>query len=132
MSSDQAKQGLDLNTFSVLRVAKGVISSMVQHKQGLIINIGSIAGNIRSAWSGLYCASRAAVHALSDVWPWNTSLWMYEMMHMSQEKGSMPADEFARRVVAKALSPNPPCYMSLWGKSRLAAFLQWLPRQLLI
>jgi short-subunit dehydrogenase len=46
MSSDQAKQGFDLNTFSILRVAKGVISSMVQRKQGLIINIGSIAGNM--------------------------------------------------------------------------------------
>jgi hypothetical protein len=54
------------------------------------------------------------------------------MMHVSQGKGRMPADEFARRVVAKALSLNPPCYMSLWGKSRLAAFLRWLPRQLVI
>jgi short-subunit dehydrogenase len=126
--------------------------------------------NSPGAWSGLYCASKAAVHTLSDVLAMEckpfgvkvmlvapgavksnisanqaanfqlspTSIYkaysdrMYEMMHMSQEKGSMPADEFARRVVAKALSPNPPGYMSLGGQSHLAAFLQWLPRQLLI
>jgi short-subunit dehydrogenase len=57
---------------------------------------------------------------------------VYERMYSSQGKGCMPTDEFARRVVAKALSPNPPGYLTLGTKSRLFAFLQWLPRQLVI
>jgi NAD(P)-dependent dehydrogenase (short-subunit alcohol dehydrogenase family) len=57
---------------------------------------------------------------------------VYERMYASQGKGSMPTNEFAQRVVAKALSPNPPGYMTLGGGSRLFAFLQWLPRQLVI
>jgi len=46
MSLDQARQAFDTNTFSILRVAKAVIPSMVERKQGLIINIGSVAGNM--------------------------------------------------------------------------------------
>jgi short-subunit dehydrogenase len=126
--------------------------------------------NSPTAWNGLYCAAKAAVHALSDVLAMEckpfgvkvmlvapgsvhsnisanqaatlqlspTSIYkdyfdrVYERMHISQGEGCMPTDEFARRVVAKALSPNPPGYMSLGGKSRLMAFLQWLPRQLVI
>ena len=57
---------------------------------------------------------------------------VYERMNASQGKQSMPTDEFARCVVAKALSPNPPGYMTLGGSSRLFWFLQWLPRQLIL
>jgi short-subunit dehydrogenase len=57
---------------------------------------------------------------------------VYERMHISQAEGSMPTDEFARRVAAKALSPNPPTYMSLGGSSRVFAFLHWLPHWLVL
>jgi hypothetical protein len=57
---------------------------------------------------------------------------VYERMHISQAEGSMPTDEFARRVAAKALSPNPPTYMSLGGGSRVFAFLHWLPHWLVL
>lgn len=57
---------------------------------------------------------------------------VYERLNGSQAKGSMDADEFARRVVAKALSPSPPSYMTLGGKSRLFGFFQWLPRWLVL
>ncbi|OJA15127.1 hypothetical protein AZE42_11094 [Rhizopogon vesiculosus] len=170
MTSDQAKRAFDVNTLSILRVAKAVIPSMVERKQGLIINIGSIVGNIPTAWNGLYCAAKAAVHALSDVLAMEckpfgvkvmlvapgsvksnisanqaatlelppTSIYkayfdrVYERMYASQGKESMATDEFARRVVAKALSPSPPGYMTLGGSARLFAFFQWLPRQLVI
>ena len=57
---------------------------------------------------------------------------VYERMNLSQAKGCMPTDEFARRVVAKVLSPGPPTYMTLGGSSRFFAFLRWLPRWLVI
>jgi hypothetical protein len=40
----------------------------------------------------------------------------------------MSAEEFAKRVVAKALSPSPPFYMTLGKFSTTFTFLQWLPR----
>jgi NAD(P)-dependent dehydrogenase (short-subunit alcohol dehydrogenase family) len=170
VSLDQARKAFETNTFSVLRVAQAVIPSMVERKQGLIVNIGSIVGNIPTPWNGLYCASKAAVHALSDTLAMEckpfgvkvilvapggirsnisanqaatlqlspTSIYkpyfdrVYERLHVSQGKGSMSTDEFARHVVAKALSPNPPTYMTLGGGSSLLAFLRWLPHWLVL
>ncbi|KAG2360003.1 hypothetical protein BDR07DRAFT_1290890 [Suillus spraguei] len=168
VSLDQTRKAFETNTFSILRVAQAVAPSMVERKQGLIVNIGSIVGNVATPWNGLYCASKAAVHALSDTLAMEckpfgvkvmlvapgavqsnisanqaatlklspTSIYkpyfdrVYERLHISQGKASMPTDEFARRVVAKVLSPNPPTYISIGGGSGLFAFLQWLPRWL--
>ncbi|KAG2359999.1 NAD-P-binding protein [Suillus spraguei] len=153
VSLDQARKTFETNTFSILRVAQAVAPSMVERKQGLIVNIGSIVGNIPIPWNGLYCASKAAVHALSDTLAMEykpfgvkaailklspTSIYrpyfdrVYELLQFSERKGCMATDEFARRVVAKVLSPNPPTYMSLGGDSRFAAFLHWLPHWLVL
>ncbi|KAG2079307.1 NAD(P)-binding protein [Suillus decipiens] len=168
VSLDQARKAFETNTFSILRVAQAVAPSMVERKQGLIVNLGSIVGNVATPWNGLYCASKAAVHALSDTLAMEckpfgikvilvapgavqsnisanqaatlklspTSIYkpyfdrVYERLHISQGKGCMPTDEFASRIVAKALSPNPPTYISIGGGSGLFAFLHWLPRWL--
>jgi short-subunit dehydrogenase len=170
VSLDQARKAFETNTFSVLRVAQAVAPSMVERKRGLIINIGSIVANIPTPWNGLYCAAKAAVHALSDALameckPFGVKVMLVapgairsnistnqaatlqlspasiykpyfdrvrERVHISQAEGSMPTDEFAQRVVAKALSPNPPTYMSLGGGSRVFAFLHWLPHWLVL
>ncbi|KAG2072358.1 NAD(P)-binding protein [Suillus decipiens] len=169
-SLDQARKAFETNTFSILRVAQAVAPSMVERKQGLIVNIGSIAGNIPTPWNGIYCASKAAFHALSDTLAMEcrpfgvkvvlvapgaiysnissnqaatlklspTSIYkpyfdrVYELLRFSERKGCMATDEFARRVVAKVLSPNPPTYMSLGGDSRFAAVLSLLPHRLLL
>ncbi|KAG1754373.1 hypothetical protein EDB19DRAFT_1902523 [Suillus lakei] len=170
VSLDQARKAFETNTFSVLRVAQAVAPSMMERKQGLIVNIGSVAGNIPTPWNGLYCAAKAAVRALSDVLAMeckpfgvdvmlvapgqvrsniaanqaatlelsSTSIYkpyfdqIYERMNGCHAKGSMDTDDFARRVVAKVLSPNPPSYMTLGGKSRIFGFFHWLPHWLVL
>eukprot|EP00250_Pteridium_aquilinum_P023803 c27676_g1_i1 orf=2-235(-) len=39
---------------------------MVQAGQGKIVNIGSISGFVAGPWSGVYGASKSALHALTD------------------------------------------------------------------
>jgi NAD(P)-dependent dehydrogenase (short-subunit alcohol dehydrogenase family) len=46
VSLDQARKAFETNTYSILRVAQAVAPSMVERKQGLIVNIGSLAGNM--------------------------------------------------------------------------------------
>ncbi|KAG2158500.1 uncharacterized protein EDB93DRAFT_674083 [Suillus bovinus] len=170
VSLDQARKAFETNTYSVLRVVQAVAPSMIERKQGLIVNIGSLAGNIATPWNGLYSATKAAAHALSDVLAMEckpfgvkvmlvapgqvrtnitanqaatlelspTSIYkpyfdrVYERLNGSQDKGSMDTDEFARRVVAKVLSPSPPTYMTLGGKSRLFGLFQWFPHWLVL
>ncbi|KAH7890652.1 oxidoreductase [Phlebopus sp. FC_14] len=164
---EQVQNAFNLNTFSVLRVSNTVLPSMIERKQGLIINIGSIAGLITTPWNSLYCAAKAALHSLSEaqgmeckpfgikvmlVAPGGvktniskthaaafklspTSMYkdyepkMVERMNASQNENSITAADFAHQVVDKALSANPPPYMTLGYNSTRFALYQWLPRQ---
>ncbi|KAI0725143.1 oxidoreductase [Fomitopsis betulina] len=56
----------DTNCLSVLRVCKAVVPHMASRKSGLIVNIGSVVGEIPGPWSGGYAASKAAMHSISQ------------------------------------------------------------------
>ncbi|GLB35945.1 putative short-chain dehydrogenases reductases (SDR) family protein [Lyophyllum shimeji] len=64
---EDVKANFDTNTFAILRMAKAVIPLMATRRSGVIVNIGSIVGEIATPWNGLYCASKAAVQSISDV-----------------------------------------------------------------
>jgi NAD(P)-dependent dehydrogenase (short-subunit alcohol dehydrogenase family) len=46
VSDDHVRRVFETNTFSIIRVARAVIPEMAKRKQGLIVNIGSIVGNV--------------------------------------------------------------------------------------
>lgn len=58
-------QMIDGNVQGLLYVSKAVIPGMVERKRGHIINLSSIAGKQTYANGAVYCASKAAVEALS-------------------------------------------------------------------
>jgi len=57
---------LDINVKGLLYVSKEIIPFMINRQQGHIINIGSIAGKEVYPNGNVYCASKAAVDALSQ------------------------------------------------------------------
>ncbi|GAA6026790.1 hypothetical protein JCM8097_005862 [Rhodosporidiobolus ruineniae] len=61
-----AKAVFDTNFFAPLRLSKLVVPHMVERRSGLIINIGSIVGNVPTPWSGIYSASKAALHSATE------------------------------------------------------------------
>ena len=63
---DKVQRTFDANTFSLIRMAKAVVPHMAKARSGLIVNIGSVVGNLASPWNGLYAATKAAQHSLSD------------------------------------------------------------------
>jgi NADP-dependent 3-hydroxy acid dehydrogenase YdfG len=58
-------QMLDGNVKGLLYVSRAVMPSMIKAQKGHIINIGSIAGHETYANGNVYCASKAAVAALT-------------------------------------------------------------------
>lgn len=56
---------LDSNVKGLLNVSQAVLPGMKERQQGHIINIGSIAGHEVYANGNVYCASKAAVAALT-------------------------------------------------------------------
>ncbi|KAG9317987.1 hypothetical protein JVU11DRAFT_47 [Chiua virens] len=63
---EQMRHAFELNTFGALRVSNAVIPSMFKRKEGLIVNIGSIGGNVTTPWNTLYSAAKAALHTISE------------------------------------------------------------------
>ncbi|MEB3358078.1 MAG: SDR family oxidoreductase [Synechococcales bacterium] len=54
------------NVFAPLELVQAVAPAMREAGRGLIINIGSVSGVVTTPFAGVYCASKAALHALSD------------------------------------------------------------------
>lgn len=57
---------IDTNVKGLLYVSRYVIPGMVERKSGHIINIGSIAGHQTYPGGNVYCATKAAVKAISE------------------------------------------------------------------
>jgi short-subunit dehydrogenase len=66
MPVEYAKKQFDVNFFGVVRVSSAVLPGMIEKKQGLVINIGSLAGLLGLPYQGLYAASKFAIEGYSE------------------------------------------------------------------
>lgn len=63
---DEWDMMIDTNVKALLSMTRLVVPGMVERGRGHIINIGSIAGDAAYPGGSVYCATKAAVKALSD------------------------------------------------------------------
>lgn len=63
---DEWDMMIDTNIKALLSITRLVVPGMVERGRGHIINIGSIAGDAAYPGGSVYCATKAAVKALSD------------------------------------------------------------------
>ncbi len=57
---------IDTNLKGLLTMTRFVVPGMVKRNRGHVINIGSVAGDAAYAGGNVYCATKAAVKALTD------------------------------------------------------------------
>ncbi|WKL54039.1 SDR family oxidoreductase [Pseudomonas kielensis] len=55
----------ETNVFAIVGVTRAMFP-VLRRTKGLVVNIGSVSGVLVTPFAGAYCASKAAVHALSD------------------------------------------------------------------
>lgn len=63
--SEALRRQFETNLFAVLEVTRALFPAL-RRRRGLVVNIGSVSGVLVTPFAGAYCASKAAVHALSD------------------------------------------------------------------
>lgn len=57
---------IDTNVKGLLNMTRFIVPGMVKRNRGLVINIGSVAGDAAYANGNVYCATKAAVKAITD------------------------------------------------------------------
>lgn len=57
---------IDTNIKGLLAMTRLVVPAMVERNRGHVINIGSVAGDAAYAGGNVYCATKAAVKAITD------------------------------------------------------------------
>ena len=58
---------IDTNVKGVLYMIKAVVPQMVERKaKGVVVNMGSVAGNIAYGGGAVYCGSKAAIRYITD------------------------------------------------------------------
>jgi NAD(P)-dependent dehydrogenase (short-subunit alcohol dehydrogenase family) len=60
------RREVEVNYFGVLRMVRAVAQSMIEQREGLIVNISSILGKVSMPVAGSYSATKAALIALSQ------------------------------------------------------------------
>lgn len=63
---DECFTMIDTNIKALLTITRLVVPGMVERNRGHVINIGSVAGDAAYPGGSTYCATKAAVKALSD------------------------------------------------------------------
>ena len=57
---------IETNLMGAVRLIQAVVPHMAARKAGRIVNIGSVSGVTATPFAGGYCASKAALHAITD------------------------------------------------------------------
>jgi NAD(P)-dependent dehydrogenase (short-subunit alcohol dehydrogenase family) len=65
-SIDEARAQFETNVFGAMRVCAAALPHMRGRRDGLIVNVSSIAGLVPVPYQGLYSASKAALESLSE------------------------------------------------------------------
>jgi len=64
--AEEVKEVFETNVYGVLRTTQAVLPHMRERKQGLIINVSSIAGYMGLPYRGIYSATKASVHMITE------------------------------------------------------------------
>ena len=66
LPADELRLQFETNVVAIVALIQALVPGMIERRAGRIVNIGSVSGIMPTPFSGAYCASKAAVHALSD------------------------------------------------------------------
>jgi NAD(P)-dependent dehydrogenase (short-subunit alcohol dehydrogenase family) len=64
---DELRGVLETNVVGLVAVTQAAFPLMAEKRAGRIVNVGSVVGLLPTPFAGGYCASKAAVHMLSEV-----------------------------------------------------------------
>lgn len=78
---DAMRQQFETNVFAIVGVTRAFFP-LLRRSRGLVVNIGSVSAILVTPFAGAYCASKAAVRALSDALRMELAPFAIEVMEV--------------------------------------------------
>jgi len=113
-SIEEARRQMETNFFGALRVIRAVLPAMREQRDGLIINISSLAGVLGLPFSGLYSASKFALEGLSETLRLETRQFGIKVVLI--EPGDFSTQLPAKRQTAKESQGTASAYAAAFTK----------------
>lgn len=66
VSFEEAQRVFNTNFWGLIRLVTHIVPRMAQRRQGTVVAVGSILGEIGTPFQGFYNASKAALHAYTE------------------------------------------------------------------
>lgn len=66
LSAQQLRDQFETNVVGQIALIKLCVPGMIEKRDGCIVNIGSVSGVMTTPFAGAYCASKSALHSLSE------------------------------------------------------------------
>jgi NAD(P)-dependent dehydrogenase (short-subunit alcohol dehydrogenase family) len=66
LSMEDLRRQFETNVFGPVSMIQHAVPRMIQQGGGMIVNVGSVSGIVVTPFAGAYCASKSAIHGLSD------------------------------------------------------------------
>src|SRR3989344_7707510 len=103
-TTEEVKDQFETNVYGLLRVTKEVVPIMRKQKNGLIINLSSIAGLVPFPLFGIYSASKYAVESLTETLRFELSQFSIKVTAI--EPGSYDTSFTQNRKHPKYMEPQ--------------------------
>jgi NAD(P)-dependent dehydrogenase (short-subunit alcohol dehydrogenase family) len=103
---DELRRQLETNVVGPLAVAQAVAPLMIAQGGGVIVNVGSVSGVLTTPFAGAYCASKAALHSLTDALRMELAPFGVEVMCLQPGGVASHFGDTAAQIVGKILPPN--------------------------
>ncbi|GAB2597614.1 short-chain dehydrogenase/reductase [Paractinoplanes abujensis] len=109
-TAEEAQRQFDVNVLGALRVNRAALPHLRARGQGLLLQIGSIAGLVTTPFTGLYAASKAALESLTEA-------WRHELAPFGIESVIVDAASYPTSIGLNAALPADTERLSVYGEA---------------
>jgi len=103
---NEVRLQFETNVLGPLALVQAVAPYMVRQGGGRIVNVGSVSGILTSPFAGPYCASKAALHSLSDAMRMELAPFGIEVITLQPSKIVSKFGDTAARISRELIPQN--------------------------
>jgi NAD(P)-dependent dehydrogenase (short-subunit alcohol dehydrogenase family) len=103
---DEVRRQFETNVVGPLALVQAVVPYMVKQGGGRIVNMGSVSGVLTTPFAGAYCASKAALHSLSDAMRLELAPFGIEVINLQPSQIASKFGDTAIRILKESSRSN--------------------------